>query len=115
MKLEQSPFYAASGGQVSDSGYLVVDGTETRLDVAEVLKFGDDQVLAIETKGAAARGGTRVRAVVEWSSASRRWRTTPPPTCSTRRSARCSATTSSRRGRPCGPTSSASTSAIPSR
>ena len=28
VKLEQSPFYAASGGQVSDSGYLRVDGEE---------------------------------------------------------------------------------------
>src|SRR5262249_32954537 len=28
VKLEQSPFYAASGGQVSDSGYLLVDGSD---------------------------------------------------------------------------------------
>ena len=31
-KLEQSPFYAAGGGQVSDQGYLVVDGETERLD-----------------------------------------------------------------------------------
>ena len=73
VKLEQSPFYAAGGGQVSDSGYLVVDGpdadTSTRLDVVEVLKFGDDQVLAVETGGEAVlEEGTRVRAVVEWAS-----------------------------------------------
>ncbi len=72
VKLEQSPFYAAGGGQVSDSGYLVVDGpdtdTSTRLDVVEVLKFGDDQVLAVETGGEAVlEEGTRVRAVVEWA------------------------------------------------
>jgi alanyl-tRNA synthetase len=68
VKLEQSPFYASSGGQVSDSGYLVVDGTDTKLDVAEVLKFGDDQVLAVETGGETLLAeGTRVRAVVEWA------------------------------------------------
>src|SRR5690242_3885009 len=42
VKLEQSPFYAASGGQVSDAGYLLVDGEDERLEVAEVLKYGDD-------------------------------------------------------------------------
>src|SRR4051812_25201713 len=73
VKLEQSPFYAAGGGQVSDSGYLVVDGPKgddasSRLDVVEVLKFGDDQVLAVETGGEAVlEEGTRVRAVVEWT------------------------------------------------
>jgi alanyl-tRNA synthetase len=68
VKLESSPFYAASGGQVSDAGYLILDGSETRLDVAEVLKFGDDQVLAVETGGEALlQVGTRVRAVVEWT------------------------------------------------
>ena len=68
VKLEQSPFYAAGGGQVSDSGYLLVDGSETKLDVVEVLKFGDDQVLAVETGGEALLAeGTRVRAVVEWA------------------------------------------------
>jgi alanyl-tRNA synthetase len=68
VKLEQSPFYASSGGQVSDSGYLLVDGTDTKLDVVEVLKFGDDQVLAVETGGEALLNtDTRVRAVVEWA------------------------------------------------
>ena len=68
VKLEQSPFYAASGGQVSDSGYLLVDGSDTKLDVVEVLKFGDDQVLVVETGGEAVlQVGTRVRAVVEWA------------------------------------------------
>jgi alanyl-tRNA synthetase len=67
VKLEQSPFYAAGGGQVSDSGFLLVDGSDTRLDVVEVLKFGDDQVLSVETGGEAMLAeGVRVRAVVEW-------------------------------------------------
>jgi alanyl-tRNA synthetase len=68
VKLEQSPFYAASGGQVSDRGYLRADGEEQRLDVADVLKFGDDQVLLIDLAGhAPLEPGTRVEAVVNWS------------------------------------------------
>jgi alanyl-tRNA synthetase len=68
VKLEQSPFYAASGGQVSDTGYLRVDGEEQKLEVADVLKFGDDQVLVLELAGHAPLDtGTRVEAVVNWS------------------------------------------------
>jgi alanyl-tRNA synthetase len=68
VKLEQSPFYAASGGQVSDSGYLVVEGEDTKLEVVEVLKFGDDQVLVVDLAGhALLTSGTRVEAVVNWS------------------------------------------------
>ncbi|MCW2965000.1 MAG: alanyl-tRNA synthetase [Actinomycetia bacterium] len=68
VKLEQSPFYAASGGQVSDHGYLVVEGEDVRLDVAEVLKFGDDQVLVVDLAGHAPLApNTRVEAVVNWS------------------------------------------------
>jgi alanyl-tRNA synthetase len=67
VKLEQSPFYAASGGQVSDRGYLTVDGEEQRLDVADVLKFGDDQVLVVDLAGhTPLERGTRVEAVVNW-------------------------------------------------
>jgi alanyl-tRNA synthetase len=68
VKLEQSPFYAASGGQVSDSGYVRVDGEEQKLEVADVLKFGDDQVLLLELAGhAPLEAGTRIEAVVNWS------------------------------------------------
>jgi alanyl-tRNA synthetase len=68
VKLEQSPFYAASGGQVSDHGYLVIDGEEVRLDVADVLKFGDDQVLVVDLAGhAPLEPNTRVEVVVNWS------------------------------------------------
>jgi alanyl-tRNA synthetase len=67
VKLEQSPFYAAGGGQVSDTGYLQVDGEEKRYEVVEVLKFGDDQVLVVEVGPEPVfRDGTRVHAVVNW-------------------------------------------------
>jgi alanyl-tRNA synthetase len=69
VKLERSPFYAASGGQVSDQGYLLVDGEEQRLEVTDVLKFGDDQVLVVDVSPRAAllTAGTRVEAVVSWA------------------------------------------------
>jgi len=68
VKLEQSPFYAAGGGQVSDSGYLQVKGDERELNVVEVLKFGNDQVLVVEVGDRPVlEVGTRVRAAVPWS------------------------------------------------
>ncbi len=68
VKLEQSPFYAASGGQVSDSGFVELEGEGRKLEVAAVLKLGDDQVLAVETGGEPLlAAGARVRAVVDWS------------------------------------------------
>ena len=68
VKIEQSPFYAAGGGQVSDRGYVRVDGEQQLLDVADVLKFGDDQVLVLDLAGhPPLAAGTRVEAVVNWS------------------------------------------------
>jgi alanyl-tRNA synthetase len=68
VKIELSPFYPAGGGQVSDSGYLELEGSNGRLEVAEVLRFGDDQVLAVETGGEVLlEVGTRVRAAVDWT------------------------------------------------
>ena len=68
VKLERSPFYASSGGQVSDQGYLLVDGEEERLGVVDVLKFGDDQVLLVELEAhSSLTPGTRVEAVVSWA------------------------------------------------
>ena len=103
---------------MTDAGELVheVDGAVATLDVVDVLKFGDDQVLVFETAArAVAAGDARPRGRRRGRRASRRWRTTPRRTCSTPRCARCSATTSSRRARRCGPTSCASTSRIRSR
>jgi alanyl-tRNA synthetase len=68
VKLEQSPFYAASGGQVSDRGTLTVDGEDRRLEVTEVLRYGDDQVLVVDLAGRQPlEPGTRVEAAVNWS------------------------------------------------
>ncbi len=48
-KLAQSPFYAAGGGQVSDSG--VITGTAGTAEVLDVLRLGDDQVLRLKVTG----------------------------------------------------------------
>jgi alanyl-tRNA synthetase len=67
-KLEHSPFYATSGGQVSDHGFVELeDGF--KIDVVDVLKFGDDQVLVLDLAGphSMPKLNSRVRAVVNWS------------------------------------------------
>jgi len=67
VKLEQSPFYAASGGQVSDRGTVKVDGEEVQLDVSDVVRVGDDQAIVVELAGhAPLEPGTRIEATVNW-------------------------------------------------
>jgi alanyl-tRNA synthetase len=46
VKLEDSPFYPAGGGQVSDGGVVVTDSGRAR--VRDVVRLGDDQALALE-------------------------------------------------------------------
>ena len=77
-----------------------------------VARLGDDQVLVARRPTARARRGRPRPHVVAGSTAvpARRVRTTPPPTCSTRRSASAWASTSARPAPRCAPTSSASTS-----
>ncbi len=60
VKLEESPFYAAGGGQVADAGILRWNGTET--EVVDVRRVGEDQ--AILVRGAAPEPGSRVEADV---------------------------------------------------
>jgi alanyl-tRNA synthetase len=64
-KLRESPFYAESGGQVTDSGVLVHEGSGATATVLAAYRFGDDQVLVCEGDGFAA--GDRIRAAVTWS------------------------------------------------
>src|SRR3954469_25779806 len=64
VKLEESPFYAAGGGQVTDAGYLEKeDGS--RADLVEALRLDNDQELAFAGTGFAE--GDRVKAVVPWN------------------------------------------------
>jgi alanyl-tRNA synthetase len=65
-KLHESPFYAAGGGQVSDQGVLIHEGSGAEASLLEAIRLeGDDQVLVFEGSGFAE--GDRVRAVVAWS------------------------------------------------
>ncbi|HZQ16887.1 MAG TPA: alanine--tRNA ligase [Gaiellaceae bacterium] len=64
-KLRESPFYAESGGQVTDSGELVHEESGAAAVLRAAYKLGDDQALVLEGSGFAA--GDRVRALVSWS------------------------------------------------
>jgi alanyl-tRNA synthetase len=66
VKLHESPFYAAGGGQVSDEGVLIHEQSGAEATLREAIRLeADDQVLVFEGSGFAL--GDRVRAVVAWS------------------------------------------------
>ena len=65
-KLEESPFYAEGGGQVSDSG--VVETESGRGVVVDVFRLGDDQAVALEAVEGELGEGQRARAVVDRAS-----------------------------------------------
>jgi alanyl-tRNA synthetase len=64
VKLEESPFYPAGGGQVTDGGWLE-KGDGSRAELVEALRLDNDQELVFEGSGFAE--GDRVRAVVPWA------------------------------------------------
>jgi alanyl-tRNA synthetase len=61
-KLRESPFYAEGGGQITDQGWIEVDGR--RAELVAAYRFGEDQALLFNGSGFAA--GERVKAVVPW-------------------------------------------------
>ncbi len=66
VKLYESPFYAAGGGQVSDEGVLIHESSGAEAVLREAIRLeGDDQVLVFEGSGFGQ--GDRVRAVVAWT------------------------------------------------
>ncbi len=64
-KLVESPFYATGGGQVADSGYLECSDGDCLARVDDVLRLGDDQVLALVPEKGELKLGERVHAHVD--------------------------------------------------
>jgi len=64
-KLRESPFYPDGGGQVTDAGELVHEGSGAVATLQAAYRIGDDQALVFAGEGFAT--GDRVRAVVPWT------------------------------------------------
>jgi alanyl-tRNA synthetase len=64
-KLVESPFYATGGGQIADSGYVECADGDCRARVADVLRLGDDQVVALIPERGELKPGERVHAHVD--------------------------------------------------
>jgi alanyl-tRNA synthetase len=66
VKLVESPFYPTGGGQVADSGWIECADGDCRARVEDVVRLGDDQVVALVTEsGHAPQVGERVLARVD--------------------------------------------------
>jgi alanyl-tRNA synthetase len=65
VKLLESPFYATGGGQVADAGYLECGDGDCLVRVDDVIRVGDDQVLAVVPERGALHDGERVHAHVD--------------------------------------------------
>ncbi len=65
VKLVESPFYATGGGQIADSGYVECAEGDCRATVVDVLRLGDDQVVAVAPERGELKPGERVYAHVD--------------------------------------------------
>jgi alanyl-tRNA synthetase len=65
VKLVESPFYPTGGGQVADSGYVECADGDCRARVEDVLRLGDDQVVALVPERGQIEPGERVHAQVD--------------------------------------------------
>jgi alanyl-tRNA synthetase len=64
-KLVESPFYATGGGQVADTGYVECAEGDCRARVEDVLRIGEDQVVALVPERGTIKPGERVHAQVD--------------------------------------------------
>ncbi len=62
VKLSESPFYAEGGGQIADSGWIHTDSG--KLEVENVVKFVDDQVIVARPVEGKVVEGERAKAMV---------------------------------------------------
>jgi len=65
VKLAESPFYAAGGGQIADSGAIECEDGDCRVLVADVVRAGDDQAVVVEAVEGELEVGERVVARVD--------------------------------------------------
>jgi len=65
VKLVESPFYPTGGGQVADAGWIECADGECFARVEDVVRVGDDQVLAIVPERGEPTQGERVHAHVD--------------------------------------------------
>ena len=59
LKLRESPFYAESGGQISDTGWIHTD--DGKANVLEVYSLGGDQVILAEIEEGRLEAGARAK------------------------------------------------------
>jgi alanyl-tRNA synthetase len=65
VKLAESPFYAAGGGQISDAGLIECEHGDCRARITEVFRLGDDQAVVVEVEEGELEPGERVVARVD--------------------------------------------------
>jgi alanyl-tRNA synthetase len=65
VKLAESPFYPAGGGQVADAGTISCEHGDCRARVSEVFRLGDDQVVSVALERGALHEGEQVLAEVD--------------------------------------------------
>jgi alanyl-tRNA synthetase len=65
VKLLESPFYPTGGGQVADAGYIECEDGDCLARVEDVVRLGDDQVLAVVPERGTLKHGERVHARVD--------------------------------------------------
>jgi alanyl-tRNA synthetase len=65
VKLAESPFYAAGGGQVADVGTIECEHGDCRARVQDVLRLGEDQALSVIVEQGALHAGEPVVARVD--------------------------------------------------
>ena len=65
VKLAESPFYAAGGGQVADQGTIECEDGDCRARVEDVFRLGEDQVLAVVLESGELKPDERVLARVD--------------------------------------------------
>ncbi len=112
VKLAESPFYAAGGGQISDVGTIECAHGDCVARVEDVLLVGEDRIPEVIVEAGALDVGEQVLARVDHRDAAQRPSAiTRRPTCCRRRCASGSAATCARRAPTWGRTSCASISA----